>query len=213
MQLVVFDLDTALCQTSAMDGLAMASAIKDVAHCQIEPEKIKSVHDYKSVWYQATNRVATSREINELRDRFSLHLRRQFLIRPSAVPANLALVDRVNYLQNRNDILIGLVSTANHSVLLTKSRAIGLIPDALPVATGEDSDSYEGILRILQTRAKRSFGACFNEAMVVADETWRSSAKVCGMHYMDGADYLAEQDDVPVASFLSRAMSHLSIAR
>jgi len=210
MQLVVFDLDTALCQTSAMDGLAMASAIKDVADCQIEPEKVKSLHDPKSIWYRATDRVATVSDLAELRDRFSFHLRRQFLIRPSIISANYSLVEHINCLQNQRDTIVGLVSSTSSSVLLLKSRAIGLVNDTLPIATGDDSDTLDGILNTLKTRVKRSYGFNFGEASVIASEDWVKASKTARMNHMLPDEYLSERAVSVRSNLFTRTVKQFS---
>jgi hypothetical protein len=211
MQLVVFDLDTALCQTSAMDGLAMASAIKDVANCQLEPESIQSIHDPKALWYRATRRVADVSELTELRDRFSFHLRRQFLIRPSIVSANYSLVEHVNSLQNKQKTIVGLVSSSSNSVLLLKARAIGLMNDALPVSTADDSDTLEGILRVIQTRVKRSYGFHFGESTLVAGEHWKTAASGTKIEHICPSEYLVDKFSAPVReSLYSKASSKFS---
>jgi len=209
MQLVVFDLDTALCQTSAMDSLAMSSAIKDVASCQIDPESVSNVHDIKSLWYRATNRVASAAELNELRDRFSFHLRRQFLIRPSVISANYDLVERVNQLQNRPKSIVALVSSASTPVLQLKARAIGLMYDSLPVATSDDSVSLEGILRSIQTRVKRSYGFYFGESTLVASSHWQQAAQLNQMEHVLPSEYLVPlHQNIPNRSFFnSKAFS------
>ena len=190
MQLVVFDLDTALCQTSAMDGLAMSSAIKDVANCHIDPESATSVHDLKTIWYRATHRAASATELNELRDRFSFHLRRQFLIRPSVIAANYDLVERVNQLQNRSKSVVAIVSSTSAPVLQLKARAIGLMCDSLPIATSDDSDNLEGILRSVQTRVKRSYGFYFRESIIVASAHWQLAAQTNRMDHMLPSEYI-----------------------
>jgi hypothetical protein len=213
MQLVVFDLDTALCRANTMDGLAMASAIRDVTSCQIDPESIESIHDLKALWYKATQRVADVGELAELKDRFSFHLRRQFLIRPSIVNANYALVEQVNYLQNQQKKIVGLVSSASLSVLLLKARTIGLMCDALPVATGDDSDSLEGILKVIQTRVKRSYGFHFSNIDLIADSNWSVAANRKNMNHILPDDYLGVSKPVePMRQKLfSRTISHFSL--
>jgi hypothetical protein len=213
MQLVVFDLDTALCRANTMDSLAMASAIKDVADCQIEPESIDSIHDLKSLWYKATRRVADVHELSDLKDRFSFHLRRQFLIRPSIINANYPMVQQVNYIQNQQQKVVGLISSSSHSVLLLKARAIGLMCDSLPVATGDDSDSLEGILETIQTRVKRSFGFNRGKVDLVADSIWRDSAKRANMNHILPSNYLEKSTPSKPMSqkIFSRTISHFSL--
>jgi hypothetical protein len=204
MQLVVFDLDTALCQTSAMDGLAMSSAIKDVANCQIEPESIQSIHDLKAIWYRATHRVATAIELAELRSRFAFHLRRQFLIRPSIVAANYALVEQVNMLQHKPKTVVALVSSHTTPVLQMKTRAIGLLSDSLPVSTGDDADSLDGILQSIQTRVKRSYGFKYEESTLIASCSWREAAASQNMKHVLPADYIVPPEHFHAGRTASR---------
>lgn len=189
MKLLVFDLDTALCRANAMDGLAFASAIKDVAGCHIEPESFQSIHDIKSLWYQATQRVATVSELNELTERYSVHFRRQFLIRPRAVNADQRLVEHLNYLQENPNIVIGLMSAASQSVLLLKARAAGLRCETLPMATGDDADSLASMLNVLRTRVSRSFGYHCTEADLIGSHHWQDAAERLQMQLRSPEEY------------------------
>lgn len=183
MQVVVFDLDTALCQTSTMDGMAMASAIKDVADCQIAPESVKSLQDWKSIWYGAVRRVATKQELSELRARFTIHLRRQFLIRPAVVQGNYVLIQHVNRLQAQKDAVACIVSNSTRSVVDIKSRAVGLLAGHLPVVTGEDAESTEAMLALLQTRVKRFYGESLDGSDLVASDYWFKAASLLDMNH------------------------------
>lgn len=194
MQVLVFDLDTALCPTNTMDGLAMASAIKDVADCQIAPESIRSLQDWKSIWYRAVKRVATKRELTELRARFSLHLKRQFLIRPSVVQGNYPLIQQVNKLQTQKDIVVGLISTTSPSVVDLKARSVGLICNQLPLVTGKEAESPEALLTLLQTRMKRSFGCDFSEGIFIAGEEWSKAASLLDICHCYPEEFV--KDDV-----------------
>ncbi|WP_320821817.1 hypothetical protein [Reinekea sp.] len=191
MKLVVFDLDTALCQTSAMDGLAMASAIKDVAKCRIEPETVRELHDFASIWYRATQRFPSARDLVDLQERFGFHLRRQFLIRPSVIPANYGLIEQINLLQHQKNTIVGLVSATSAAVMLLKAHAIGLVCQTLPLATGEDADSLPGILLTMQARVRRSFGFNFESCDLIAGLAWRGAATAAQMNHYLPVDYLA----------------------
>jgi len=191
MKLVVFDLDTALCQTNAMDGLAMASAIKDVAKCRIEPESVQQLHDFRAIWYQATQRLPSALDLADLQDRFSFHLRRQFLIRPSVIPANYGVIEQINGLQHQKHTIVGLVSATTTSVMLLKAHAIGLVCETLPVATGEDADNLLGILLTLQARVRRSFGFRFDTCDLIAGPAWQAAAEEADMNHCLPVDYLA----------------------
>jgi hypothetical protein len=166
-----------------MDGMAMASAIKDVADCQISPESIVSLQDWKSIWYRAVKRVATKRELAELRVRFGIHLKRQFLIRPSVVQGNYALIQQVNKLQSRKDLVVCLVSTTSPVVVEMKARSIGLMCQQLPVVTGKDAESLEALLTLLQTKVRRSFGVGLEGGCLIADEGWQAAATLVGVQH------------------------------
>ncbi len=209
MKLVIFDLDTALCQTNIMDGMAMASAIKDVANIEVDAESIASMHDLKSLWYKITKTVASTSELQDLRDRFGFHLRRQFLIRPSVVSANYALVSHVNSMQDQSDVVVGLVSSMSLSVINLKANAIGLLSNALPIATGEDSDSPSGILNTLQTRVKRSYGISIRSTTLVANDQWLKSANKAGIELILADDYVVKQKQ-KVKPLIDRSLSQLN---
>lgn len=177
MRLMVFDLDTALCQASTMDGLAMASAIFDVTDCHIEPETITSVTDHRALWYQVTGKLPTTGELKTLRERFAFQLRRQFIIRPSIVSANYPMIESVNRLQHRNDTIVAVVTALPQSVLIMKSRAIGLMLETLPVATADDADHLDGILNKVQVRVKRSFGFSRGQAELIGGSVWSQATR------------------------------------
>jgi len=190
MKLVVFDLDTALCQTSGMDGFAMASAIKDVAKCRIKPETVRELHDLSAIWYRATRRFPSALDLAGLQKRFSFHLRRQFLIRPSVIPANYGLIEQINLLQHKKDTIVGLVSATSATVMQLRANAIGLVCATLPHATGDDADSLPGILLSLQTRVRRSFGFYFDSFDLIAGLAWQTAATAAHMNHYLPADYL-----------------------
>lgn len=190
MKLVVFDLDTALCRASAMDGLAMASAIKDVASCHIEPEAFESIHELKNYWYQATNRVAEQYELDEVRQRYAVHFRRQFLIRPRAANYDAVLVEHINYLQESSKNVVALVSATSQSVLLLKARAAGLRCESMPLATGDDADSTFGLLNVLRTRVSRSYGYHCGECIMVGSHHWLEAAERFNMVLLSAEEYL-----------------------
>jgi len=191
MKLVVFDLDTALCQTNAMDGLAMASAIMDVAKCQIKPETVRELHDFAAIFYRATQRLPSALDLVDLQARFGFHLRRQFLIRPSVIPANYGLIEQIDLLQHQKNTIVGLVSATSRAVMLLKARAIGLVCDTWPLATGDDADSLPGILLTMQTRVRRSFGVHFATCDLIAGPAWHEAAGVAHMNHSLPVDYLA----------------------
>jgi hypothetical protein len=197
MKLVVFDLDTALCQTNAMDGLAMASAIMDVAKCQIKPETVRELHDFAAIWYRATQRLPSALDLVDLQQRFSFHLRRQFLIRPSVIPANYDLIEQINLLQRQKNTIVGLISATSRAVMLLKAHAIGLVCETLPLATGDDADSLPGILLTMQTRVRRSFGFYFDSCDLIAGLAWQTAATAAQMNHYLPADYLVS-GSVPI---------------
>jgi hypothetical protein len=182
MHLVVFDLDTALCPTNTMDGLALAKALQDVTGNKVSPELLVNSVDFRNIFYKFEDRVASLVEVAEFRSRYGFHLRRQYLIRPSVIPANYSLIERANALQNRKDTVVGIVTSTSLSALQLKSRNIGLFSELMPVATSEDSDSLEGILNAIQIRVRRSFGFQFKEATLVSDDHWGVAAKLSNMN-------------------------------
>lgn len=189
MKLVVFDLDTALCQTSAMDGLAMASAIKDVAGCHIESEVFDSIHEVKSLWYHATSRMADLADLAELRQRYAVHFRRQFLIRPRVVNSDPALIDHINYIQESNNTVVGIVTATTQSVLLLKARAAGIRCESMPMATGDDADTLDSLLNVLRTRVSRSYGYHCGECIMVGSEHWQTAADRMKMLHLSVDEY------------------------
>lgn len=182
MHLVVFDLDTALCPTNTMDGLALAKALQDVTGHKVSPELLVNSVDFRNIFYRFIGRVASQLEVAEFRSRYSFHLRRQYLIRPSVIPANYSLIERANSLQNRKDTVVGIVTSTSLSALQLKSRSIGLLSELMPVATSEDSDTLDGILNAIKTRVRRSFGFQFEQATLVSDDHWGGAAKLSGMN-------------------------------
>ncbi|WP_411743712.1 hypothetical protein [Reinekea sp.] len=174
-------MDTALCPTNTMDGLALAKALQDVTGNKVSPELLVNSVDFRNIFYKFEERVASQLEIVEFRTRYSFHLRRQYLIRPSVIPANYSLIERANSLQNRKDTVVGIVTSTSLSALQLKSRNIGLYSELMPVATSEDSDSLEGILSAIKTRARRSFGFQFEKASLVSGEHWIAAAKQSNM--------------------------------
>lgn len=192
MQVLVFDLDTALCPTSTMDGMAMANAIKDVADCQIAPESVTSLQDWKSIWYRAVKRVATKRELAELRLRFSFHLKRQFLIRPSVVLGNYPLIHQVNKLQSQKNVVVCLVSTTCPAVIDIKARSVGLMCQNLPVVTGKDAESLEALLTLSQARVMRSYGIDLKGGLLIAGEGWQKAATLLELNHCLPESFLKE---------------------
>lgn len=204
MQLMVFDLDTALCQASAMDGLAMASAIQDVTEREISPESIRSISDFKSIWYQATGKVPSPSELKALRERFAFQLRRQFIIRPSVVSANYPVVEAVNRLQNRPETLVAIVSATSEAAIALKARAIGLKYDTLPMASGDDADHFEGLLKAVQVRVRRGYGFRFDHAQLIAGTEWSAAAKRCQMDLVSTTEFVTQHVSAPRSNLFRR---------
>ena len=205
MRLMVFDLDTALCQASTMDGLAIASAIQDLTDRSINPEAIHSISDFKAIWYQATGVLPSAGELKALRERFAFHLRRQFIIRPSVVTANYPMIEAVNRLQNHPETLVALVSAASESAVALKVRAIGLQCDALPMATGDDSDLMDGLLKVVQVRVRRGFGFLFDQATLVAGPEWQPAAERHKMELWSPAKFATHYVKAPRSNLFKRA--------
>lgn len=207
MRLMVFDLDTALCQASTMDGLAMAGAIQDVTDREINPETIRSISDLKTLWYQATGVMPTAADLKALRDRFAFHLRRQFIIRPSVVSANYPVVEAVNRLQNQSDTLVAIVSVASEAAVSLKARAIGLHYDTLPLATGDDSDQFDGLLKTVQVRVRRGFGFRFDQAQLIAGSAWASAAERRQMAHVSLPIFINRHAAAPRSNLFQRFRS------
>lgn len=203
MRLLVFDLDTALCQTDAMDGLAMASAVTDLTGKTIDPQSIGSCYDLESLWRQVTDEPASTAELTELRRRFSFHLRRQFLIRPSVVPANYRAIEQVNALQDDPDTLVGLISHTSEAVMQLKCRSIGLVNSAIPVASGDDSELPEGILSTLRVRIRRSYGLKLDAATLIAGDPWQGAAIATRMARKCPEKFFANEEPIESRSRFS----------
>lgn len=209
MHLVVFDLDTALCPSNAMDGLALAKALQDVTGQNVSPELLVDSMDFRNIFYKIENRVASRVEVAAFRERYSFHLRRQYLIRPSVIPANYSLIERANALQNRKDTVVGIVTSTSLAALQLKSRSIGLLSELMPVATSEDADSLEGILSAIKTRVRRSFGFQFDQATLVSEAHWSVAAKVSEMSLVS-PDRFSEKNSRYFDWFKSKSNSTLA---
>ena len=123
------------------------------------------------------------------------------------------MVQQVNYIQNQQNKVVGLISSSSLSVLLLKARAIGLMCESLPMATGDDADSLEGILETIQTRVKRSYGFNRGKVDLVADSIWRDSAKRTHMNHILPSNFLEQATPSKSMSqnIFSRTVSHFSL--
>ncbi len=184
MQVVVFDLDTALCRASTMDGMAMARAIKDVANCEINSSDIKSLYDLNSIWLRHVKSDISIIELDQLKQRFLFHLKRQILINSNGFQENRRLIEHINHLQTLPNIIVAVVCSVSVSVLKVKAKAIGLELGAMPLATSSGSDSEADILSILQSRLSRSFGCDLNAGLLIAGVQWRNAAELFEMQFV-----------------------------
>lgn len=193
MKLVVFDMDTALCPTNTMDGLAFERALQDVSgDVNFRLEQIPEQLHFRNALYLATKRMPNSMDVAELRNRFNFHLRRHFLIRPSVIQANYSLIETVNVIQHRKDTIVALVSTSSAMAVQLKARAIGLMSEMLPVATHEDADGLPELLMTLKGRVKRSFGVQFDQAQLVGSRAWYSASQSNDFELVEPMAFLAE---------------------
>lgn len=183
MRLVVFDLDTALCQSSAMEGYALCQAVADLTRKTVSTLVPNPVHPFQSAVSALLGRTPTSDEMLYLRTRFRLHLKRQTLFHSKAIQANGSMIDTLHDLMRSRDTVVGLVTSTCSQVLAMKTRNLGLVVDAMPCASRDDSDTLDGVLATVKTRAMRSFGVRFDRSQLVAAEDWREAAAVQDMDW------------------------------
>ncbi|MBU2862642.1 hypothetical protein KO489_02175 [Reinekea forsetii] len=176
MHLMVFDLDAALCPTNTMDGLALSKALQDVTSQIVNPELLMNSADFRKLFVNTMQRFPTRDELFDFRAQYNVYLKQQFIIRPSFIPANYALIEQANALQHRKDTLVAIITSRTLSALKIKSAKLGLMSDLMPVASCEDADSYSGILSALTKRVRRSFGLQYDQASLVSVEANRECA-------------------------------------
>jgi hypothetical protein len=172
-----------------MDGLALAKALQDVTGHNINPELLVNSVDFRNILYKIESAAPSAKKVSKFRERYNFHLRRQYLIRPSFIPANYALIEQANSLQNRKDTLVGIVSSTSIAAIELKSRSIGLLCEMMPAATSEDSDSLDGILGALKNRVRRGYGAQCDQATLVSNDYWAVAAKMNNMSLVQPDDY------------------------
>ncbi len=189
MKLMVFDLDTALCQSSAMEGLALSQAVEDLTGSPPIMEAPPVFTDFPSAIAILLGRVPSKEEVEVVRARFSVHLRQQMVIRTGVIDLNIRLIETMNRLMGRRDTVVGLVSSCCNRVMQLKARSMGLVIDAVPSATLDDGDGLDDILNTIKTRVKRSYGFRFREATLVAESVWREAAERSGFQWVSPADF------------------------
>lgn len=184
MKLMVFDLDTALCQSSAMEGLALCQSVEDLTGEPPTMEAPPVFTHFPSAVASLLGREASQDELTIVRARFSVHLRRQMMIRSGYMDLNRRLIDTMNRMMGRRDTVVGLVSSCCSRVMKLKARSMGLVIDAVPSATLDDGEDLDDILNAIKTRVKRSYGFRFREATLVADAVWQPAAERSGFDWL-----------------------------
>lgn len=190
MKLVVFDLDTALCHSSAMEGYALCQAVADLTRKTVSTLMPNPVHPFHSAVSTLLGRTPTADEMLYLRSRFRLHLKRQTLFHSKAIQANGSMIDTMHDLMRSRDTVVGLVTSTCSQVLAMKARNLGLVVDAMPCASKDDGDSLDSVLATVKLRAMRSFGVCFDQCQLVAADAWRDSASRQQMDWLSPDDFL-----------------------
>ena len=189
MKLMVFDLDTALCQSSAMEGLALCQAVEDLTGSPPSMEAPPVFTRFKAAVATLLGREPTAEEVDVVRARFDVHLRRQMMVRTGVIDLNIRLIETMNRLMGRRDTVVGLVSSCCSRVMQLKARSMGLVIDAVPSATLDDGEDLFDILNAIRTRVKRSYGFRFREATLVADAEWQSAAERSGFDWVAPSEF------------------------
>ncbi|MHA7879404.1 MAG: hypothetical protein ACX931_06425 [Saccharospirillum sp.] len=190
MKLVVFDLDTALCQSSTMEGYALCQAVADLTQKPVSTRMPDPVHPFNVAVAGLLGRVPSAQETQYLRSRFRLHLKRQTLFQQRTIQANGSMVDAMHDLMRRRDTVVGLVSSSCSQVLSLKARNLGMVVDAMPCATKDDGESLDMVLETVKRRALRSFGVAFRSMQLVAAPAWQSPAVGAQMHWVSPEAFL-----------------------
>jgi len=189
MKLMVFDLDTALCQSSAMEGLALCQAVEDLTGTPLSMDAPPVFTQFTAAVATLLGREPSTEEVDVVRARFSVHLRRQMMIRTGVIDLNVRLIETMNRLMGRRDTVVGLVSSCCSRVMQLKARSMGLVIDAVPSATLDDGEDLFDILNAIQTRVKRSYGFRFREATLVADAVWQPAAERTGFDWVAPSEF------------------------
>lgn len=176
MRLVVFDIDTALCQTSAMEGHALCQAVADLTRTTVSVLMPERLHPFQTAVTQLLGRTPKAAELHYLRGRFRLHLKRQTLFHNKAIQANHSVVEVMLELMRSRDAVVGLVASTCGQVLALKARNLGLVIDAMPCASKDDGETLETVLARVKGRAMRSFGDSFTQLQLVASDAWSEAA-------------------------------------
>lgn len=190
MRLVVFDIDTALCQSSAMEGYALCQAVADLTRTTVSTLMPETVHPFHTAVTQLLGRTPKPAELHYLRGRFRLHLKRQSLFHNKTIQANQSMVDNMLELMRSRDAVVGLVASTCSQVLALKARNLGLVIDAMPCASKDDGETLEAVLTTVKARAMRSFGDSFRQFQLVASDAWREAAIRQQMEFLTPAAFV-----------------------
>lgn len=190
MQLVVFDLDTALCLSGAMESLALSQAVEDLTGSAPPREAPLVTAHLRPAVSHMLGREPSEDELGQVRARFSVHLRQQMLTRSGVMDLNVPMIEAMNRMMRRRDTLIGLISSCSGRIMQMKARSMGVVIDAVPFASGDDGDALEDILGTLRKRVKRGFGFRIGEPLLVAETVWAEAAREAGFNWQRPGDYL-----------------------
>lgn len=198
MKLVVFDLDTALCHSSAMEGYALCQAVADLTRKTVSTLMPDPVHPFHSAVSSLLGRTPTTDEMLYLRSRFRLHLKRQTVFHSKAIQPNVSMIDTMHDLLRSRDTVVGLVTSSCSKVLAMKARNLGLVVDAMPCACKDDGEQLDTVLATVKSRAMRSFGISFDQCQLIAADAWRDPASRQQMDWLSPNDFLQTFEFEPV---------------
>ena len=202
----MFDIDGTLTATTGVDARCFVQAVNDLFHItdvDTDLTSYKNVTDEgiaEEVIQRHTGRVATEKELSDLKKHFVELLREEVSSNPTLFYPIEGAGEILEELVSHHDMEISLATGGWRESAILKLEAAGLDTKSLPMATSSDALSREEIMILSEKRAQKAYHIhSFDSVVYVGDGIWdvRSACSV-GYHFIgvgidDGASRLRDE--------------------
>ena len=206
MNLVMFDIDGTLTATTGVDAQCFVRAVNDLFRIKDVDTDLTSYRNVtdegiaEEIIERHTGRVATEKELSDLKKLFVEMLRKEVSFNPELFYPVEGAVEILEDLVRHPDMEISLATGGWRESALLKLEAAGLDTKGLPMASSNDALSREEIMIISEERAKSSYHVhSFDSVVYVGDGIWDvKSARSVEYHFIgvgidDGASRLRDE--------------------
>jgi phosphoglycolate phosphatase-like HAD superfamily hydrolase len=211
MNLVMFDIDGTLTATTGVDAQCFVRAVNDLFHIKdvdTDLTTYKNVTDEgiaEEIIERHTGRVATKKELSDLKKLFVEMLRKKVSSNPALFYPVEGAVEILEELVHHPDMEISLATGGWRESALLKLEAAGLDTKSLPMTSSNDALSREAIMKLSEESAKRAYNVhSFDSVVYVGDGIWDvQSARSVGYHFIgigidDGASRLRDEGAIHI---------------